>query len=103
MDAILEQARVIYEGEIDFSGQRLAELLTYTLLTLSGILAFLVGFSTQDIYKTLYIGGVGTLLTFVVVVPPWPYFQKNPLAWLPARTGAVGQRFDIEVDGKKVS
>jgi len=101
MEALLDQARTIYEGEIDFRGQYLAELITYTLLSLSGILAFLVGFSTQDIYKTLYIGGAGTVLTFLMVVPPWPYFKREPFGWLPARTGR--QSWNVEVDGKKVS
>lgn len=84
----------------DFAGQSLAELLTYTLLSLSGIIAFFVGFSSQDIYKTLYIGGAGTILTFLLVVPPWPYFNRKPEKWLPARTGR--QSWNVEVDGKKV-
>jgi len=87
----------------DFEGQRLAELLTYALLTVSGIVAFLAGFITQNIYHTLYVGLGGTTLTFLLVVPPWPYFNKNPQPWLPPRTGRGAlQSFGIEVDGKKV-
>ncbi|KAK4540930.1 hypothetical protein LTR36_008438 [Oleoguttula mirabilis] len=104
MDQILEQARTIYEGEIDFKGQQLAELLTYALLTISGIIAFLAGFVTQNIYQTLYIGLGGTALTFLVVVPPWPYYNQNPQPWLPAKTGKSAlDGVSIEVDGKKIS
>ncbi|EGP85031.1 unnamed protein product [Zymoseptoria tritici ST99CH_1A5] len=104
MDQLLEQARSIYEGEIDFEGQRLAEYLTYGLLSFVGALAFLVGFIKQDIYQIIYIGLGGTVLTFLAVVPPWPYFNKHPLAWLPPRSGNGSlQAFDIQVDGKKVS
>ncbi|KAK5109523.1 hypothetical protein LTR62_006975 [Meristemomyces frigidus] len=107
MDALLDEARTIWEGEIDFKGQRLVEFLTYTLLTISGLLAFLVGFSTQDIYRTLYIGLAGTALTFLICVPPWPFYNWNPLPWLPAKTmkggGAQLQGISIEVDGRKIS
>ncbi|KAF2170901.1 hypothetical protein M409DRAFT_63931 [Zasmidium cellare ATCC 36951] len=104
MDAILEQARTIYEGEIDFEGQRLAEYITYGLLSVAGAIAFLVGFATQNIYQTLYIGLGGTALTFLIVVPPWPFFNKHPQPFLPARTtNSALQGISIEVDGKKVS
>lgn len=88
----------------DFEGQRLAELLTYGLLTLTGIISFLVGFSSQNIHHTLYIGLGGTALTFLIVVPPWPFFNTHPLPWLPARTGSRAglEGVSIEVDGKRV-
>lgn len=104
MEAILEQARTIYEGEIDFEGQRLADYLTYGFLSLVGAVAFLVGFFTQDIYQTLYIGLGGTALAFVMIVPPWPFFNKHQLHFLPSRTAQTSlQGIHIEVDGKKVS
>lgn len=91
-------------GLQDFEGQRLAEYLTYGLLSLAGVIAFLVGFTTQNIYQTLYIGLGGTALTFLVVVPPWPFFNQHPQPWLPPRTGRGAlQGVGIEVDGKKVS
>jgi signal peptidase complex subunit 1 len=46
--------------------------------------AWLVGFVLQDLKYTVYIGLGGTALTFLAVVPPWPFFNKNPVAWLPA-------------------
>ncbi|KAK0291732.1 hypothetical protein LTR91_010438 [Friedmanniomyces endolithicus] len=110
MDQLLDQARSIWEGEIDFEGQRLADLLTYALLSLSGAIAFLVGFSTQNIYQTLYIGLGGTALTFLAVVPPWPFYNQHPLPWLQARdTGRVAlgtlglEGISVEVDGQRVS
>lgn len=88
----------------DFHGQKLSELLTYALLSLAGVIAFLVGFVTQNIYQTLYIGLGGTALTFLVVVPPWPFYNQHPQPWLPSRTGRSAlDGVSIEVDGKKVS
>lgn len=91
----------------DFKGQSLADFLTNFLLIASSILAVLIGFTTQDIYKTLYVGLSGTALTFLLVVPQWPFYNRKPEPWLPARVqrgpdvnlGGV----QIEVDGKKIS
>ncbi|KAK3638193.1 hypothetical protein LTR56_013222 [Elasticomyces elasticus] len=113
MDQILEQARSLWEGEVDFEGQRLADYLTYGLLTISGVIAFLVGFATQNIYQTLYIGLGGTAVTFLAVVPQWPFFNQHPLPWLPPKNAPKSQRntgleginmegISIEVDGQKV-
>jgi signal peptidase complex subunit 1 len=64
------------------------------------IIAFLVGYMAQDIRLSLYVGLAGTALTFVVIVPPWPFFNKNPENWLPSRKATSGIR--IDVDGKRV-
>lgn len=54
----------------------------------------------EDIRLTLYIGLAGTALTFFAVVPPWPFYNKNPEPWLPSSTHAIG--VNINVDGNKV-
>jgi signal peptidase complex subunit 1 len=129
MDALLDRARDIYEGEIvsptqpatpqinslivptqDFSGQSLADFLTTFLLVATSILAVIVGFTSQDIYKTLYIGLGGTALTFLLVVPQWPFYNRKPENWLPARVQKASSSarnvdlggVQIEVDGKRV-
>jgi len=65
------------------------------------VIAFFYGFLTQDIKMTLWIGLAGTALTFLVIVPPWPLFKRNPLQWASAQNG--GGRLSVEVDVKKVS
>jgi len=100
-EQMLEQVREAAEGQIDFEGQRLAEMLTTVLLGAAGIIAFLVGFAQQDIKLALYIGLAGTALTFLVVVPPWPFYNKNPEDWLPARNASAAS-YNINVDGQKV-
>lgn len=45
-------------------------------------ISFFVGFVSQDIKLALYIGLAGTALTFLVVVPPWPFFKQHPVQWL---------------------
>jgi len=106
-DEVLEKARDILDGQIDFEGQRLADSLTTALLFISGALAFIVGIATQEIHLTSYIGLGGVALTFLVVLPPWPFFNRHPIRWLPPQgaggmpKGVLGAG-GIEVDGKKV-
>jgi len=100
MDAILDPIRDAVEGQIDFKGQALAENLFTYLLSVVGVLSFLAGLYTKNIHNSLYTGLAGTALTFIVVVPAWPFFNKHPVRWLPSRgyTGSI----NVQVDGKKV-
>jgi len=85
MDAALDQVRDIVEAPIDFQGQQLATKINYILLTLTGILSFLAGAITSNVYNCVYVGLAGCVVTMLAVVPPWPIYNKNPVQWLPAR------------------
>lgn len=117
-DQILEQIREAAEGQIDFKGQQLAEFLGTALLSIVGVsstqhppsttlltslqaISFLVGFVLQDIKLALFIGLGGTALTFLVVVPPWPFFNRHPVKWLPVG-GTNGSMGSVVVDGQVV-
>ncbi|KAI9884746.1 MAG: hypothetical protein M1823_003456 [Watsoniomyces obsoletus] len=100
-DQLLESVRDAFEGQIDFEGQRLADLLTTAILAIAGIVAFGVGALAQDIHLSLYTGLAGTALAFLVVVPPWPFFKQHPVRWLPVQRVVGGT--PIEVDGQKIS
>ncbi|KAI2612275.1 SPC12-domain-containing protein [Hypoxylon fragiforme] len=82
-EQLLEQVRDLAEGQIDFEGQKLSEILATAVLLIVGGISFLVGFLLQDIALALKIGLGGTALTFLVVVPPWPFYNKHPVKWLP--------------------
>ncbi|KAI4244641.1 MAG: hypothetical protein L6R40_002845 [Gallowayella cf. fulva] len=100
-DQLLQQAQDLFEGQIDFEGQKLTELFSTIILVLTGFLAFALGFVQQNIWVTLWVGLGGTALAFFVVVPPWPIYNENPERWLRANSGISGA--GIEVDGKKIS
>ncbi|KAL4890418.1 putative microsomal signal peptidase subunit SPC12 [Aspergillus ambiguus] len=102
MDDILAPIQDAFEGQIDFHGQRITEILSTALLIISGVVAFFVGYIYQDIHLTLWTGLGGTLITGLVVIPPWPMYNKNPEKWLvpgPGSTGGAG----VVVDGVKVT
>jgi signal peptidase complex subunit 1 len=71
------------------------------LLTTLQALAFIVGYIKQDIKLALLIGLVGAALTFLIVVPPWPFFNRHPVQWLPVG-GKDNSTGSIIVDGKVV-
>ncbi|KAI5859336.1 SPC12-domain-containing protein [Durotheca rogersii] len=82
-DQLLDQVRDLVEGQIDFEGQKLAEALATAILVVVGGVSFLTGFFLQDIALALKIGLGGTALAFISVVPPWPFFNRHPVKWLP--------------------
>jgi hypothetical protein len=63
--------------------------------------AFIVGYILQDIKLALYIGLGGAAFTFIVVVPPWPFFNRNPIKWLPVAGSEIAPQ-GITVDRKVV-
>ncbi|ROV90297.1 hypothetical protein VSDG_08128 [Cytospora chrysosperma] len=102
-EQILDQVRDIAEGQIDFEGQKLAELLSTVLLSIVGAIAFLVGYVLQDIKLAVYIGLGGTALTFAAIIPPWPFYNKNPVRWLPVGGGAaVSVPHNLVIDEKAI-
>jgi len=104
MDSILAPLQDAFEGQIDFHGQKLADTLSTVLLIISAIIAFIVGFVQQDIYLMLWIGLAGTAFTAFVVVPPWPFYNRNPEKWLNStNTSTLAVNVPgIVVDGVKV-
>ncbi|KAF3091394.1 hypothetical protein TWF706_009622 [Orbilia oligospora] len=90
-------------------GQKLAEQITTYTLTVSAIVGFLAGFVSQNIVYTLYICLAGTALTFLAVVPPWPFYNQAPVRFL--SSGSSGRNSGsgggavvgtIVVDGQEV-
>ena len=71
------------------------------MLILEKIVAFLVGYSQENVYYTLWVGLLGTFVTFLMVVPPWPAWNEDPETWLRSTKDAGGVA--ISVDGKKVN
>ncbi|KAF7558640.1 hypothetical protein G7046_g5520 [Stylonectria norvegica] len=90
----LDQVRDVIDGQIDFEGQKLVELLATVLLVVSGLLSFVVGYILQDIKLAVYVGLAGTALTFLVVVPPWPFYKTQPAKWL--RAGSTGTELKVD-------
>ncbi|KAL1844044.1 hypothetical protein VTJ49DRAFT_5795 [Mycothermus thermophilus] len=100
-EQLLDQIRDLFEGQIDFEGQKLVELLINVALSVVGTIALLVGYVLQDIKLAVYIGLIGTAAVFLLVVPPWPFYNRNPVKWLPVGGGFTAPA-NLVFDGKTV-
>lgn len=61
-------------------------------------IAFFVGYFLQDIKLAVYLALGGTAAVFALVVPPWPFFNRNPVKWLPV--GGITPPANLVVDDK---
>ncbi|KAI8803647.1 microsomal signal peptidase 12 kDa subunit-domain-containing protein [Cladochytrium replicatum] len=68
---------------MDFEGQRQAELVCQVLLWSSGFVGLVVGYALQSIRVVFGCLGIGTALSFLLLVPGWPVFNRHPVKWLP--------------------
>ncbi|KAJ1820469.1 hypothetical protein LPJ56_001336 [Coemansia sp. RSA 2599] len=73
-------------GRIDFKGQDLASSLTTVMLVLSAVVALGVGFLQNALSQTFYTYAGGVVLTYLVVLPAWPFYKRSQAKWLPRRT-----------------
>ncbi|KAF9267064.1 microsomal signal peptidase subunit [Marasmius fiardii PR-910] len=73
----------IPQGTIDFAGQKQVEEISRIWLISSTAIAFIAGFASQNIRVTFGFLGVSVVLLFLVVIPPWPMFNRHPVSWLP--------------------
>ncbi|MCJ1375509.1 hypothetical protein MMC20_006746 [Loxospora ochrophaea] len=98
-DQLLKTAQDLLEGQIDFEGQKSAELATTLILAGTGLIALVLGYFQENIHVTLWVGLLGTAFAFLIVVPPFPIYNEYPEKWLRTDTGVSA----IEVDGKRIT
>ncbi|KAG4101136.1 microsomal signal peptidase 12 kDa subunit [Neocallimastix lanati (nom. inval.)] len=76
---------VLIKDDIDFKGQQLTENLMQIILIAFGIVSFIVGFIMQSVKISCYIMLAGIIVTALVILPPWPFYSKNPIKFLPVK------------------
>lgn len=66
---------------MDFVGQKLAENISTVILWFGAILAFLLGYYFSNFSLMVKIFGLFLILALLVVVPDWPFYNRNPITW----------------------
>ena len=69
---------------MDYAGQKLAEQLNLYILVIFAVVAFIAGYVTGSFGLLMKIYAVGLVLDAALIVPDWPWLNKQPLQWLPA-------------------
>jgi signal peptidase complex subunit 1 len=76
---------------MDFKGQKRAEKLSHKMMTYASVIAFLVGYFRQDFTLTLGLFLAGVVVTFLVTVPNWPMYNRDPITWVASKNGQKEQ------------
>ncbi|KAI9496186.1 microsomal signal peptidase 12kDa subunit [Zychaea mexicana] len=71
-----------FEWTIDFEGQKLADQLTHLILISFAAIGFVAGYALESLLVTVGVFAVGLFLAAVLVLPPWPMYNRNPQKWL---------------------
>ena len=67
---------------MDWEGQKLAEQLMQILLLAFAVIAFAAGYLTASFQTMILTYAGGVLLTTLITLPNWPFFNRHPRKWL---------------------
>ncbi|XP_078437585.1 signal peptidase complex subunit 1-like isoform X2 [Wolffia australiana] len=67
---------------MDWQGQKLSETLMQVMLVAFAVIAFGSGYALGSFQTMMLVFAGGVILTTLVTVPNWPWFNRHPLKWL---------------------
>ncbi|KAL5542460.1 hypothetical protein UlMin_010170 [Ulmus minor] len=67
---------------MDWQGQKLAEQLMQTMLLAFAVAGFMTGYVMKSFQMMILVYAGGAVLTTLVTIPNWPFFNRHPLKWL---------------------
>ncbi|MQL76219.1 hypothetical protein Taro_008601 [Colocasia esculenta] len=67
---------------MDWQGQKLAETLMQAMLAAFAVAAFATGYVLGSFRTMLLAYAGGVVLTALITVPDWPFYNRHPLKWL---------------------
>ncbi|CAA6669704.1 unnamed protein product [Spirodela intermedia] len=67
---------------MDWQGQKLSEMLMQVMLVAFAVGAFGTGYALGSFQTMLLVYAGGVVLTTLVTVPNWPFYNRHPLKWL---------------------
>ncbi|KAG9455719.1 hypothetical protein H6P81_000227 [Aristolochia fimbriata] len=90
-------------GVMDWQGQKLSEMLMQIMLVVHALVAFVAGYTFSSFQMMLQIFAGGVLLTTLVTVPDWPWYNRHPLKWLDPAEAEKHPKPEPPVSKKKTS
>ncbi|KAH6823169.1 Microsomal signal peptidase 12 kDa subunit [Perilla frutescens var. hirtella] len=73
---------VVIGCKMDWQGQKLAEQLMQLMLVCFAAVAFVAGYVLRSFQSMFLVYAAGVLLTSLITIPNWPFFNRHPLHWL---------------------
>jgi len=86
---------------MDWQGQKLSEKLMEIMLVAFAAVAFIVGYTIGSFQTMLLIYAGGVVLTALITVPNWPFFNRHPLNWLDPSEAERHPKPQVAVPSKK--
>ncbi|CAN6447041.1 unnamed protein product [Victoria cruziana] len=86
---------------MDWQGQNLSENLMQGMLAMFAIIAFFTGYVMSSFQNMLIIYAAGVLLTMLITVPNWPFFNRHQLNWLDPSVAELSPKPDIQPSNTK--
>ncbi|NP_001155397.1 signal peptidase complex subunit 1 [Acyrthosiphon pisum] len=71
----------IWKWHMDFVGQKHAEYLFRTIITMCGFIGFILGYVKEQFSITIGLTLIGFFISALLTIPPWPIYARNPLKW----------------------
>ncbi|XP_031481571.1 signal peptidase complex subunit 1-like isoform X2 [Nymphaea colorata] len=86
---------------MDWQGQKLSENLMQAMLAIFAFIAFVTGYMMSSFQNMLIIYAAGVLLTMLITVPNWPFFNRHQLNWLDPSLAELNPKPDIQTSNTK--
>lgn len=67
---------------MDYKGQQLSELIFQIIIVLFGSVGWIYGYMEQDFMIVFQCWVVGVLISVLLCVPDWPFYNRHPVKWL---------------------
>ncbi|KNA24674.1 hypothetical protein SOVF_013600 [Spinacia oleracea] len=67
---------------MDWQGQKVAEQWMQIFLLVSAAVAFVTGYVIGSFQLMVLIYAGGVVLTALIIIPNWPWYNRHPLNWL---------------------
>ncbi|WWC61084.1 uncharacterized protein I303_103662 [Kwoniella dejecticola CBS 10117] len=73
------------EGKIDPKSQYALEQIAQIVLIALTLVSFVLSYFSSSVILGLEVFLAGLVLLLIMAVPPWPYLNRHPVKFLPAR------------------
>eukprot|EP00899_Mesostigma_viride_P009969 jgi/Mesvir1/18974/Mv18940-RA.1 len=67
---------------MDLKGQHLAEVLCQYLVIGFAMASIIAGYVAASYRLMLIVYAAGVVISFIICVPDWPYYNRDPITWL---------------------
>merc|ERR1712154_365144 len=66
-----------FNCDMDFEGQGQAEWYSQIIITIFGVVGFILGWYLQQFSQTVLVLAAGFIIAAILTLPPWPIWRKK--------------------------